>query len=261
MTTARALITSAYREGNLIAIGATPNENEIAEALPRLNRYVRGVFGYEMGEQLLDWTVPAPQRTANVAANYPQAPYPTSTDMNVLAFPLATDASLSITPYPPKNSRLVWGGKSDMKVFFPEAPDDGSRMGVVASSQADAAKVLTLDGNGHLVEGLPTIPQPTPVVPREWLYRADLGDWKRVTDMLIDGECPFPPEHDDLWICLLAVRLAPRYSKTISQETQAIAAVALKRLKTRYRQSSNTVYGSFEFPRSLQSYISGQWWW
>ncbi|MGH7486028.1 MAG: hypothetical protein ACREMY_10575, partial [bacterium] len=230
-------------------------------ALPRLNRYVRGVFGYEMGEMLYDWPVPAPLRTAPQAANYPQAPYPASTDMNVLSFPLATDASLSITPYPPKNSRLVWGGLADLKVYFPEQPDDGSRMGLTISSKADSTKVLTLDANGRLIEGAATAVQPTPVVGKEWLYRADLGDWKRVADMLIDDECPFPDTHDDLWICLLAVRLAPRYNKQISAETQAIAAAAMKRFKTQYRQTQNTVYGSFDTPRSLQSYISGQWWW
>jgi hypothetical protein len=261
MTTARALITAAFREGNLIPIGTTPNSDELSEALPRLNRYVRGVFGYEMGEELRDWPVPQPQRTAPIAANFPQAPYPTSVDASLLSFPLAGDPSLSITPYPPKNSRIVWGGKNDMRVFFPEQPDDGSRMSVVAGAGADATKVLTLDGNGRLIENAPEQVQPTPVVPREWLYRADLGNWLRVQDMAIDDECPFPPEHDDLWICLLAIRLAPRYNKTIAAETQAIAAAAMKRLKTRYRQSADTVYRSFDTPRSLQSYISGQWWW
>lgn len=247
MTTARVLITSAFREGNLIPIGATPTANELAEALPRLNRYVRGVFGYEMGENLSDWPVPAPSRTAPVALNFPQGP-------------LANDLSLNITPYPPKNSRLVWAGVSDMTVYFPEQPDDGSRMGLVGSTKADATKVLTLSGNGRRIEAVAALAQPTPVVAREWLYRADLGDWSLVADMLVDGECPFPVEHDDLWICLLAIRLAPRYSKPITAETQAIAAAAMKRLKAQYRQSAVTTYGSQHTPRSLQSHMSGAWW-
>ena len=261
MTTARALITAAFREGNLIPIGSTPTVDETAEALERLNRYVRGVFGYEMGENLADWIVPAPQRTAPIAANYPQGPYPTSVDASLLSFPLAADPSRSITPYPPKNSRLVWGGKIPMRIYFPEQPDDGSRMGLFAAAQADVTALLTLDGNGRTIEGAPSQDQPLPVLSREWLYRGDIGDWRRVQDMQLDDECPFPNEFDDLWITLLCVRLAPRYNKPTSPETQKIGLDALKRLKTRYRQAGTTTYNSFDHPRSLQAYISGQWWW
>lgn len=260
MTTARVLIQAAYREGNLIPIGATPNANELVEALPRLNRYVRGVFGYEMGENLADWPFPMPQRSAPVAANFPQLPYPASTDPVMYGAPNGADLPFAVTPYPNKNSRIVWGGLADMTVYFPEAPDDGSRMGLVIGTKADVTKVLTINGNGRKVQGASTQAQPTPPVGKEWLYRADLGDWKLVTDMAIDDECPFPGEHDDLWITLLAIRLAPRYGKTISPETQAIAASSMKRLKAQYRQSASTTYGSNEHPRTLQSYIAGQWW-
>lgn len=261
MTTARVLIQAAYREGNLIPIGATPNDDENSEALERLNRYIRGVFGFEMGEPLVDWPAPAPQRTAPVAANFPQAPWPQSTDAAILTSPVASDMSQNVSPYPPKNSRIVWGGKAALKVYFPEQPDDGSRMSLVVGALADLSQVLTLDGNSRTIEGAPTQAQPTPPTNKEWLYRADVADWRIVEDMAIDDECPFPNEHDDLWICLLSIRLAPRYNKAIMPETQAIAKVALARLKAKYRQAVNTVYGSQDYPRSLQSYISGQWWW
>jgi hypothetical protein len=73
-TAASSLIQSAYREGNLIAVGTTPTTAEQAEALLLLNNFVLGIFGYEMGENLQDWPAPAPQRTAPVAANFPQFP-------------------------------------------------------------------------------------------------------------------------------------------------------------------------------------------
>lgn len=261
MTTARVLIASAFREGNLIPIGTVPTEAELAEALPRLNRYVRGVFGYEMGEPLMDWPVPQPQRTSPIAANYPQAPYPASLDSTLLPFPTSSGHSLRISQNPPVNSRVVWGGENDLRVYFHEQPPNGARMGVVRGPKAQPTAILTLDGNGRFIDGAATQTLTGAFDPREWLYRADLGEWRVVRDMEIDDECPFPPEHDDLWICLLAIRLAPRYSKQIAPETQATAAAAMRRFKAFYSQTQPTVYGSFDTPRALQSYISGQWWW
>lgn len=246
MTTARALIQQAYREGNIIPVGATPSTPELTEALPRLNRYIRGVFGFEMGELMADWVHPQPQRTGN-HANFPQAPF-------------SNDLGSGVTPYPPKNSRIVWGGIADSTLYFPEAPDNGSRMGLVIGTKADTTKVLTLSGNGRMIEGAAVQAQPTPPIVKEWLYRADLGDWKLVADMTIDQECPFPIEHDDLWICLLAIRLASRYGKVTTSETMAIAKVALQRFQTAYRQTQDTVYRSYDHPLALQSF-SGAWWW
>ena len=265
MTTARALITDAFREGNIIPIGRAPNDKEFAEALVRLNRYILGVYGQELGENLIDWVVPAPQRTAPVAANYPQLPYPTSTDISVTSFPMADDNSLNVTPYPPKNSRLVWGLRT-MKVYFPQQPDPGSRMAFVVGSGAgdsgDPAAILTIDANGRKIEGSATLEITTPFEPVSWLYRDDTADWMRVQELGLDDECLFPAEFDDLWVVMLAMRLAPRYGKTIAPETQVTASKMLAKLKSRYRQSQDTVYKSYDYPRSAQSYLpAGSWFW
>lgn len=262
MTTATSLITSAYREGNLIPVGTTPTVNEQNEALERLNRIIQGTFGHEMGEPLMDWLVPAPQRTAPIAANYPQLPYPQGLDADLLTTPFAFDQTSNIFQFPPRNSRIVWGNVS-FTAYFPEMPNDGSRMAIVQGSGAgdggQPAQTLTLNGNGRTIQGSNTQALASPLTPTEWVYRADLADWQKVQDMALNDNCIFPPEHDDLWIVWLAIRLAPRYGKTISPETDQVGLTALKRFQARYRQDAPTTYGSNEFPRSLQSYISGRW--
>lgn len=264
MTTAKSIIQSAYREGNLIPAGTTPTAAEQAEALERLNRLVQGTYGFEMGENLADWQFPAPQRTAPIAANYPGLPFPTDTAGDIWPLPIASDPTIAIYPYPPVNTRVVFGGVAGT-LFFPEAPLDGARMGLVQGSGAGDSgapgAVLTLDGNGRTIQGSATKTFTDPVVAQSWLYRADLADWTLVADMAITDNMPFPSELDDLWICALAIRLGPRFNKPTMPETAAALKVAMTRFKARYRQAAVITYGSSDIPRSLQSYISGRWWW
>ena len=263
MTLASAIIASAYRELNVVALNDTPTAAELAEALPRLQTYVDSVYGYELGENLMDWMVPAPQRTAPFAANFPQLPYPLSADSTMLPFPLASDPAANMYLYPPQNSRIVWGGTSATTVYFPEAPNAGARMGLVVSGGYDGSSVLTFDGNGKLIgtgAGTPQSVQPTPVVAARWVFRDDTGIWVPVTtNFAATDPMPFPEAFDDFFIVALAIRLAPRYNKNVAAESQKAGMDALKRLKARYRQDGTTVYGSNDFPRSLQSYISGKW--
>lgn len=262
MTTALSLITSAYRGMNVIPLGSTPSANQIAEALERLNRYVQGVYGHELGENLVDWLAPAPQRTAPAAANYPQAPYPLDAGGGVFGNPYASDLSSDISPMPPKNSRIVFGGVT-YTVYFPETPEPGSRMAVVQGSGAGDSgvpgAVLTLDGNGRTIEGSNTKTYTDPLTARQWIYREDLADWVAVVDMAQGDQCPFPSDIDDLWITALQIRLAPNYGKTTSPEVKDTFDRMLKKVKARYRQSAVTTYGSAEFPRTMQSYLSGRW--
>lgn len=262
MTTARSLIQSAFREGNLIDANAVPTDNELAEGLEKLNRYIRGVFGFEMGEPLADWLVPAPQRTAAVAANYPQMPFPLDASAGLMSIPYSADLSAQVYRYPPKNSRIVWGQTGE-SCWFPEQPDDGCRMGFVIGSGergGDNAAQLTIDGNGKLIGTQSSVTLTTASPAMEWMYRADLGVWKPLVNMALDDDCLFPFELDDLWICALAIRLAPSFEKKVHPVTQATFSAMLSKLKARYRQAGTTTYNSNDIPRSLQSSISGRWW-
>lgn len=255
MTLASTIIQAAFREGNLIAASATPTTAELAEALDRLNNLVSGIFGYEMGENLVDWLAPCPQRTAPVAANYPQAPYPLDVNFNT---------SSNVWPYPPKNRRIVWGGVTGT-VYFPESPLDGSRMAVVQGSGAGdggaPGAVLTLNGNGRTIETANTKTLTDPITATIWLYRADMADWIKVATLAASDQLPFPSEFDDFFICALSKRLAPRFGKVTATETVETAKVTLGRLKARYRQAGVTTYGSENIPNSNQTYSNGAWWW
>ncbi len=260
MTTAVKILQAMFREGNLIPVGTQPTTNQLAEALDKLNRLVTGILGYKMGENLSDWEAPQPQRTAPVAANFPQ-------------FPLKQDLSPFIYPYPPINQRIVWGGTTQT-VYFPESPNPGSQMAVVQASGAGdnivIGNVLTLDGNGRTIEtaNTYTFTAASPVAaPRRWFYRDDLADWVAVLTLTsgsgsaLTDNLPYPVEFDDFFVCAGAKRLAPSYGKIVAQETIQTALDTERAFLARYRQPTVTVYGSDNFPRSYQSYLNGNWWW
>lgn len=268
MTLASSIIQDAYREGNLIAVGVSPTSAEQVEALRKLNRFIAGVYGEELGENLADWPIPLPQRTAPIAANFPQLPYPMGLDGDLMGVPLVSSLSNEFAFYPPSNSRIIFGGVTGT-CYFPEAPSDGARMAIVQGSGAgdsgtDGA-VLTLNGNGRTVAGAATSTftwHTAPTTPVQFLYRADLGDWTVVNfSLALTDPIPFPFEMDDLWVCYLQIRLAPGYGKQVSAETEKTAMRMMKKLKARYRQPTNTIYGSGDIPNSFQSYAGNRWWW
>jgi hypothetical protein len=215
-----------------------------------------------MGEMLEDWLLPAPQRTAPVAANYPQLPYPQGLDGNLLSLPINTTPGPFVTPFPPKNSRIVFAGKggTSYTAYFPEAPDDGSRMGLIQGATGDSGVSLTLDGNGRLIDGSPTMALTTPLTHMRWLYRADIGDWRPMAQLLASDEMPFAPDMDDFFISALAIRFAPGYDKTVSGETSLAYKSGMSAFRARYRQAGTTTYGSGNIPNGQQSFISGRWW-
>src|SRR5581483_4403697 len=190
MTLATAIIASAFREGNLIPVGQSPSTTQQTEALDRLNALVRGILGYKMGENLRDWLVPQPQRTAPVNANFPQFP---GYDQ---LYGVGTSFSNAVYPYPNNNHRIVYGGTTQT-VYFPQKPNPGSQMAVVQATGAgdggNTGDVLTLDGNGYFIQN-PAVGAfgrtltftfnsgagSTPFAPARWFYRDDLAQWLAV---------------------------------------------------------------------------------
>ncbi len=269
MTLARDIIRRGFREDNLIPAGTNPTAAELTEGLELLNSFMLSVYGYELGEPMEDWVAPTPQRTAPVAANYPQLPYPMGFDFRVNPTPAASDASVNIYPFPPANSRLVWNGLA-MRAYLPEAPRPGARFGVVQGSGAfgnvPPGQQLVLDGNGRRME----LPDGTvasqvtlvdPIEPLLWFYRPDTAVWRIVKPVELDGDIIFPPEYDDFWIGALSIRLAPRYSKTVSQDTMNNTARMLAKMRGEFRQVAPTVYKSDDIPRPLESFMQGRWSW
>ena len=263
MTQAQWIVQQAYRELNIFPVGTTGSTAEQTEGLYRLNRLIDSLFGFELGENLEDWLFPAPQRTAPIAARYPQGPLVTD------SFLTGSMASTYIYPYPPTNRRIIFGSVTGT-LYFPEKPNDGSRMGLLpgtgAGDSGSTGATLTLDGNGRYINstGATMATQatyPVPVPTQEWFYRADLGQWLLRQEMTLTDQLIFPADLDDFFIGALARRVAPLYNKVVSTETINAAMQALKRLQARYRQTQVTTYGSQDIPRTDQSYLGGSWWW
>lgn len=272
MTTAAGIIQASFREGNLIPIGKQPSADQATEALDKLNRLVRGILGYKMGENLRDWLIPISQRVAAAPTTFPQGPLAGGYGDPMMACATMTDV-------PPNNRRIVFGGTTST-VYFPSNPNPGAQMAVVQGSGAadtsPVGDVLTLNGNGRTIQTPPsgaftntvafTFASP-PATPRRWFYRDDLAQWVEIATLTGgDGSTytdnmPYPPEFDDFFVCALTKRLAPSYNKIVAKETIQTALNTECAFLARYRQPTDTVYGSDQFPRSYQSYINGTWWW
>lgn len=227
MTVVSEIVVQAFREANFTAVGQSTTAEELIEAVPRLNNYIKALFGIEVGEHYRDWYVPN--------AWDPAQP---------LRYPLTPDGSeTSGDPYqrPPANVRLITKITSAKTLYFPATPNDGARMSYV---DVGSTAIVTLDGNGRLIEGVPSLtgdvavpPEPAELHGRRWFYRADLGNWILIETLGQDDEVPLPEEFDDLLVTGLAIRLAPRFSVKIDEVIALRNADMLNRLKKRYKQS------------------------
>lgn len=232
------IVTQGYREGNIIPVGTSPSAGELAEGLSALNSLVDALFGFELGEQLYEWPVPPPQRTASVAARYPLAPG-------------ACDLPATVWPYPPCNTRLMASNTTATTVYFPEKPNDGARMGLV---NIGMSATLTLDANGRKIETALTKAMTFgATTTHKWLYRSDTGNWVALVALIAADASPLPSEFDNLLICGLNIRLSPRHGKTASSETVATYNSQLQKLKARYRQPTRQV-STGDVPNTTQTY-------
>lgn len=215
MTLTSEIIQEAYREGNLIAIAQEPSANQSSEALKLLNRVVSGVYGEEVGDPLYDW----PVGTSGVVATPNQW---TQTEWSNLL----------------QNVRIVVNADTAQDVYLPPDPDDGARVALVDPGALLATYPVTIYGNGRTIEDVTSLVLNTDSISRVWLYRADLGKWVRLTALVntVDEEFPFPTEFDSFFITRLAMRLNPRYGRSMSEETAAELTSVLRKMRARYRQ-------------------------
>lgn len=211
MTLVSAIIKSAYRESNLVTIGATPTANETAEALSRLNTLVSSVFGNEVGGHL---------KALNHGGTY-------------------SDASCMAT-YIPVDSRVMANLTGAVTLKLHPTPYDGQRVGVTDILANFATYNLTLDGNGRKIEGVTSLALSTNGTAKVWMYRGDTGNWVLLSTLIETDQMPFPPEYDDFFITTLAMRLAPRNSGVTSGETVEALKRARSQLRARY-QTHNEV--------------------
>lgn len=215
MTLVSDIIQQAYREFNIPIVGAAVSSAQEDEALDRLNVLVLSVLGQEAGVKFEDVTV----GDANVTVG------------EFCAGTWPTDVPL------PSNVRLVANLEAATALLLPPMPEDGARLSVIDAADNFATYSLTLTGNGRLIEAATTAVLTTDSLARQWFYRADLGDWRRVTDFVAADEFPFPPEFDDLFVTMLAMRLNPRYGRSLGEESAAALSRSRTAFRNRYRQT------------------------
>ncbi|NJL70945.1 MAG: hypothetical protein HC888_04670 [Candidatus Competibacteraceae bacterium] len=221
MTTAQAIVDQAFREGQLVPVGASPTTDERTEGLGRLNAFIKSLIGFDLGELTVEWQVP-PRSTSPVSARYPLEP---------------VDEKLpdDVWPYPPPNVTLSTKISSATTIYLDQSPCDGAR---VRLADAGSSANLTINANGRTIEAAATITvTPASDAPREWIYRKDKSDWVRLSTLSLDDTVPFPEMFDDLLITGLAIRLAPRNGQATSKDTYITYNAMLRKFKAHYKQA------------------------
>lgn len=232
MTLVSSILLQAYRESNLVALGtAALSANQEAEALARLNALIASVLGWEAGENLKQWPVGT--------AGYFDPPASIRRD---------------VWENPPINSTLVLNLTQAETIYLPKCPSDGARIAVQDLRANLATFNVTLNGNGRLIEAAANLVLNTNSLNRTWFYRADIGDWRRVSTLVAADEMPFPVEFDDMFIILLAIRLNPRYGRKMDDQTALILRRAQRMFTTRYAQAEDLTLNADFANNPIQSY-------
>lgn len=217
MTLLSDIINSAFRETNLIAVGATPTAPQITEALSLLNNVIFNLADYQVNRQM--------REIALEAATAIKQP----TEILMLS-DLGVD-------YVPENTRLTCDVTVARSVYLDPAPQDGARFTLVDIGDSILTHPVTVYGNGRTINGLGGATINDPTTPIEFFYRADLGDWVRMLVKLVSDSSPFPQIYDDLLMTSLAIRLASRYGKPLSGESQLTYSKLLAKFKAQYQQT------------------------
>lgn len=216
MTVISSIIQDAFRESNILPLGATPNTLQSTEALRLLNALFSSIYGDEAGEALQDWPL------GNFGRESTADDIPT-TDYRI--------------DHPTVNRRLIAVNEAARTVYLTLQPQDGARMGIADPFSRLATYPVTLDANGRTIEGTATITLNTNGTFTEWFYRADLAGWVKLTSLTAADEMPFPADFDNFFITMLALRLNPRYGRSMDEQSALIFKSEKRKFIARYLQS------------------------
>lgn len=214
MTLISSIINDAFREGNIIPLGVAPTTPQATEALRLYNAVISSLYGIEAGEFLQDWPL------GNYGRQYPD-----------------TCITEDRRKHPEINRRLIALNEAAITVYLSPRPQDGARYGIIDPFGRLAAFPVTLDANGRTIAGAATAVLNTNGLSREWFYRADLGEWVQLTSLIATDKNPFPAEFDNFFVTLLALRVNPRYGRTMDEQSAAIFKAERKKFVARYLQS------------------------
>lgn len=235
MTVVSSIITDAFREGNILPLAKAPTDAQATEALRLLNQLFRTIYGDDAGESLQDWPL------GNFGRESPEY------DLGWSDYRI---------DHPTINQRLIALNEEARTIYLPLYPQDGSRMGIADPFGRLESVPVTLDGNGRTIEGNATLALNTNGLYREWFYRADLGNWMRLTGITLDDEMPFPDDFDVFFTITLAMRLNPRYGRQMDAQSAETYKSERRKFVARYLQSMPLeILDDISWPfMSLQSY-------
>lgn len=215
MTIVTEIIEEAFRESGLTneLQSATPTQTK--QALGRLQTLISTVYGFEVGDQLIDWPV------------------------GIEGVDSITELAWGAEQWtnPRENVRLIAGSNAAQTIFLPSNPDDGARIALIDPSSRLEAAPITLNGNGRTIEGTPDLIVNINGTRKTWFYRADLGNWTSISPLTYTDEFPFPPEFDTYFITMLATRISPTYGVGLSPQTVSALERNRTRLRARYTQN------------------------
>lgn len=217
MTTVSQIITDAYRESNINAIGVSPSALQVDESLRLLNRLIASSYGNDSGENL---------KPLGIGNNGIVAPP---------GFPYYIQGFNGQWIIPP-NYRVFLNLTASQTIYLSPQPMDGQRFAYVDKSSNLSTYPLTIIANGRTIGGLASTVINTNGANAEYTYRDDIGDWAIVSPLSINDEMPFPMDFDDYWVIGLAMRLNPRNGPTLDPQSQAVYRMVKNDFVARYRQ-------------------------
>lgn len=219
MTTLNDIIGRAYREQQILDIGAAPSTAQVAEALPLL----QGI--------ILRSIVQTPQSTIWIGSRPKTSKSQRQRDFTDLRDAFAI----------PQNVYIHASLTSPMTLFMPYNAGDGARLVVIDAGGSFGVNPLTLDGNRGLIDGSPTAVLSSSGQRSDFFYRRDLAEWRSVSPLTAISTVPFPEEYDDMFVIELAARLMVRYGKALDAATATFHDAMRDRFKARYARTSSDV--------------------
>lgn len=216
MTTVSQIITDAYRQSNLIAVGTLPSAAQQEEALRYLNRIVSSTLGNEAGENLT--ALPIGGNNISRPNGYPW--YTDNPDGNWFV---------------PENQRLMVNLNRTMTLYLHPRPNPGARLGIIDVSKNFTTYNLVINANGRTIEGATILTLNTSGYDAEWLYDDTTGNWAKVLPLDdLNTAFPFPQDFDIYFICMLAGALNPAYEVQADQQVAMHFSRARSQIRARY---------------------------
>lgn len=198
MTSIRQLVSEAFRENNLTQVGDVPEGTEYVEAEGKLTRFITSLFEAEMGERLKNTSL--------------------------------TSASQVVAP----NSRLIISDNMPTSITLREHPNDGEQFAVL--DPRGLLNGFTVKAGAGTIENASEVSLDNSSSSYSWFYRADKGNWYKITSLTTNSECPLPEEFDDMLSLWLSMRIAPRMGASTAPESIQLYNNIQKKFVSRYRQ-------------------------